>query len=117
ALDYLERSRRRYAALDMPHESAISELELADAYLELNLAPEAAAIYARVTTTFAELGMRAEQARALLNDGRAYLLLGQLAPARTLGRRAPSICRRRQPGRRSAGDAGRSTAGLCRRRL
>jgi CHAT domain-containing protein/tetratricopeptide (TPR) repeat protein len=82
ALDYLERSRRRYAALDMPHESAISELELADAYLELNLAPEAAAIYARVITTFADLGMRAEQARALLNDGRARLLLGQIEEAR-----------------------------------
>ena len=49
----------------MPHESAIAEQELADAYLELNLAPEAAAIYARVIATFAELGMRAEQARAL----------------------------------------------------
>jgi CHAT domain-containing protein/tetratricopeptide (TPR) repeat protein len=82
ALDYLERSRRRYAALDMPHESAISEQELADAYLELNLAPEAAAIYARVIATFAELGMRAEQARALLNNGRACLLLGQLDAAR-----------------------------------
>jgi len=66
----------------MPHESAIAELELADAYLELNLAPEAAAIYARVTTTFAELGMRAERARALLNHGRAYLLLGQFTQAR-----------------------------------
>jgi CHAT domain-containing protein/tetratricopeptide (TPR) repeat protein len=82
ALDYLERSRRRYAALDMPHESAIAEQELADAYLELNLAPEAAAIYTRVIATFAELGMRAEQARALLNDGRARLLLGQLDQAR-----------------------------------
>jgi CHAT domain-containing protein len=82
ALDYLERSRRRYAALDMPHESAIAEQELADAYLELNLAPEAAAIYARIGPTFAELGMRAEQARALLNAGRAHLLLGQLDQAR-----------------------------------
>jgi CHAT domain-containing protein len=82
ALDYLEQSRRRYAALDMPHESAIAEQELADAYLELNLAPEAAAIYARVIPTFAELGMQAEQARALLNDGRALLLLGQTEPAR-----------------------------------
>lgn len=82
ALDYLEQSRRRYAALDMPHESAIAEQELADAYLELNLAPEAAAIYARVIPTFAELGMQAEQARALLNNGRALLLLGQAEQAR-----------------------------------
>ncbi len=74
ALDYLERSRRRYAALGMPHESAIAELEVADAYLELNLTPEASAIYARVSSIFAELGMRAEQARALLYHGRACLL-------------------------------------------
>jgi len=82
ALDYLEQSRRRYAALDMPHESAISEQELADAYLELNLAPEASAIYTQVIATFAELGMRAEQSRALLNDGRACLALGQFDIAR-----------------------------------
>src|SRR6266498_4359774 len=84
ALNYLEQSRRRYAALDMPHESAISEQELADAYLELNLAPEASAIYARVIATFTELGMRAEQARALLNDGRAFAA-GPVRP----GPRAP----------------------------
>jgi CHAT domain-containing protein len=82
ALDYLERSRRRYVALGLPHESAIAELELADAYLELNLAPEAAAIYARVIPTFAALGLRAEQARALAHHGRAQLWLGQTEPAR-----------------------------------
>ena len=91
ALDYLERSRRKYAVLGMAHESATVELELADAYLELNLAPEAAAIYERVIQTFAQLGMRAEQARALAQHGRAMILLGQaehahalLADARTL---------------------------------
>jgi CHAT domain-containing protein len=82
ALDYLELSRRRYAALGMPHESAIAELELADAYLELNLAPEAAAIYARIIAMFADLGMRAEQARALSNYGRACLLDGRIDDAR-----------------------------------
>jgi CHAT domain-containing protein/tetratricopeptide (TPR) repeat protein len=83
ALDYLEQSRRRYAVLGMPHESATVELELADAYLELNLAPEAVTIYSRVIPTFAELGMRAEQARALANHGRACLLLGRNDPARS----------------------------------
>ncbi len=83
ALDYLERSRRRYVALDRPHESAIAEQELADVYLDLNLAPEAAAIYARVTPLFAQLGMRAEQARALAYHGRADLLLGHIQMART----------------------------------
>ena len=82
ALDYLEQSRRRYAALDMPHKSAISEQELADAYLELNLTPEASAIYTLVIDTFGELGMRAEQSRALLNDGRARLALGNFDMAR-----------------------------------
>ena len=84
ALDNLERSRRRYVLLDMPHELAIAEQELADAYLELNMAPEAAAIYARVTPRFAELGMPGEQARALAYHGRACVALGQPDQARTL---------------------------------
>jgi CHAT domain-containing protein len=84
ALDYLERSRRRYAALGMPHESAVADLELADAYLELNLAPEAAAIYARVIPVFAQLGMRAEQARAVAYAGYACLRLGQHDEAQQL---------------------------------
>jgi tetratricopeptide (TPR) repeat protein len=84
ALDWLERSRRRYTTLEMPYDLASVELELADAYLELNLAPEAAAIYARLVRTFAELGMRAEQARASANHGRAYLLLGQIDDAHAL---------------------------------
>jgi hypothetical protein len=75
----------------MPHESAIAEQELADAYLELNLAPEAAAIYARVVPTFAELGMRAEQARALAYHGRAALAQGRLDEARALLRDARTL--------------------------
>lgn len=91
ALDYLEKSRRRYWALGMMHESAIAEQEIADAYLELNLVPEAAEIYERIIPTFDRLEMRAEQARALAYYGRACLLLGQskqthklLASARAL---------------------------------
>ncbi len=56
ALEYLERLRRRYHALGMPHESAYADLELTEAYLELNLIAEADAIYARVTPVFASLG-------------------------------------------------------------
>jgi CHAT domain-containing protein len=90
ALDWLERSRRRYTELEMHHHVASIELELADTYLELNLAPEAAAIYARIVPTFADLGMRAEQARASANHGRVCLLLGQIdeAPARLSEARA-----------------------------
>jgi CHAT domain-containing protein len=84
ALDYLEKSRRRYSALGMTHESAIAEQEIADVYLELNLAPEAAEIYARIIPTFDQLEMRAEQARALASQGRACLLLGQTKQTRRL---------------------------------
>lgn len=84
ALDLLERSRRRYAALGMPHQSAVAELELADAYLELNLSAEALAVYRRVAPTFAELGMRAEQARALAQGGRAAILTGDAEEAHGL---------------------------------
>jgi CHAT domain-containing protein len=84
ALDYLERSRRRYTLLGMPHHSATAEQEIADAYLELNLVPEAEAIYHKVIPQFLELGMRAEQARALAYNGRAAILLGNLAEAHEL---------------------------------
>jgi CHAT domain-containing protein len=91
ALDWLERSRRRYTALEMHHHVASTELELADTYLELNLAPEAAAIYARIVPAFAELGMRAEQARASANHGRACLLLGQIDKAPALLSKARAL--------------------------
>lgn len=81
ALDYLERSRRRYTSLGMPHQTAMAEQEIADTYLELNLAPEARTIYERVIPMFAELGMRAEQARALAYNGRAEIVLGRFAEA------------------------------------
>ena len=84
ALDYLERSRRKYVLLRMPHMSAMTEQEIADAYLELNLAPEAAEIYERVGKTFEELGMRAEQARALAYHGRAAIVTGNSDKAHIL---------------------------------
>jgi CHAT domain-containing protein len=77
ALDYLERSRRRYTALGLTIQSMLAEHEIADAYLELNLAAEALAIYERVIPIFAEHGMRAEQARAQAYTGRALMLLGR----------------------------------------
>ena len=90
ALDYLER-RRKYAEMRMPHESAISELEIADAYLELNLGSEAAEFYERVTPTFAELSMRAEQALSLAHHGRAAILLGQVNKAQSLLKEARKL--------------------------
>lgn len=93
ALDYLERSRRRYEFLGMPHQSALAEREIADAYLELNLVPEAAGIYARVTGTFATLGLRADEARALASRGRAELLLGNEEAALSSLKRAQELYR------------------------
>jgi len=81
ALDYLERSRRRYAALGMMPRSLSAEHEIADAYLELNLAPEAAAIYERVIPRFADLRLRADEARARAYYGRALGLLGRISEA------------------------------------
>src|SRR6185312_15304553 len=84
ALHYLERSRRRYAALSLTHGVARLEQDLADTYLELNLAPEAAELYTRVIPIFASLGMRAEQAASLAHQARACRLLGQNDTARVL---------------------------------
>ncbi len=84
ALDYLERSRRRFAALGMPHESAEIDAEIADAYLELNLVREAGELYAQVLPTFAELGMQAERAHGLMQAGRAAQLQGQFERAQSL---------------------------------
>jgi len=91
ALDYLERSRRNYARLGMSHLSALTEQEIADAYLELNLIPEAAEIYQRLTKTFADLGMRAEEARALAYQARAEVLLGHDQNAQALLVRAAEL--------------------------
>ena len=117
ALDCLERSRRRYAALGMPHELAIAEQELADAYLELNMLPEAVAIYERVAPRFAELGMPGERARALAYHGRAAVLLGQLDQARALLAEArAALCCGGDAGRRGDHAGGRSPTPLAARR-
>src|SRR5829696_5491881 len=81
ALDYLERSRQRYTALGLTIQAVLAEHEIADAYLELNLAAEALEIYQRVVPIFAEHGMRAEQARAQAYGGRALMLLGKIEEA------------------------------------
>ena len=81
ALDYLERSRQRYTSLGLTIQAVLAEHEIADAYLELNLAAEALAIYERVIPVFAQHGMRAEQARAQAYGGRALMLLGRTKEA------------------------------------
>src|SRR5215213_8620071 len=81
ALDYLERSRQRYTSLGLTIQAVLAEHEIADAYLELNLATEALEIYDRVIPIFAQHGMRAEQARAQAYRGRALMLLGDAKEA------------------------------------
>jgi len=81
ALDFLERSRQRYISLGLTIQAVLAEHEIADTYLELNLAAEALAIYERVVPVFAEHGMRAEQARAQAYGGRALMLLGRTKEA------------------------------------
>lgn len=75
ALRFLEFSRRKYDELKMPHQTAIAELEIADIYLELNLAKEAFEIYEKVADKLKKLKLRAEEARARANFGRAAVAL------------------------------------------
>ena len=83
ALDYLERSRGRYASMGMEPQSAAAQNDIADAYLELNLVPEALQIYRRVIPKFEQLGMQAEEARAAAYCGRALVQLNEIAEAQT----------------------------------
>ncbi len=91
ALEFLERARTSYAELGMPHQSAIAELEMADAYLELNLYAEAAAIYSRIIPLFAEIGMPIEHARALANFARVQFVLGEAVKSYSLLKAARRI--------------------------
>lgn len=82
ALAGFERSRRGYEQLGMRQPLAIAEKQLADAYLELRLLPEALALLAPALDTFAALDMPYEQAWALLQRGLALQRLGRAGPAR-----------------------------------
>lgn len=81
ALSRLERSRRAYEALDVPHLLAVAEQSLADAYLELNLMPEALALYDCALATFVAAGLATDRAWTLAQRGRVLGLLGRTAQA------------------------------------
>jgi CHAT domain-containing protein len=81
ALPCLERSRRGFALLDVPHYLAMAEETLADAYLELNLLPEALALYERALHTYEAAGLSTDRAWALAQRGRALALLGRFDAA------------------------------------
>lgn len=82
ALNYLELSRQKYESLKMPHQTAIAELEIADAYLDLNLIDEAFSIYQTTANKFQALKMRGEEARARANFGRTAELKNDIPTAR-----------------------------------
>ncbi|HEX8368240.1 MAG TPA: CHAT domain-containing protein [Pyrinomonadaceae bacterium] len=82
ALKSLELSRQTYETLEMPHQTAIAELEIADIYLELNLAKEAFSIYEKVTEELRKLKLQGEEARARANFGRAAAGLNETKQAR-----------------------------------
>lgn len=77
ALKFLELSRQKYEKLEMPHQMAVAELEIADAYLELNLVSEAFESYEKIVETLADLKMQGEEARARVNHARAAIALGK----------------------------------------
>jgi CHAT domain-containing protein/tetratricopeptide (TPR) repeat protein len=81
ALRLLERSRAQFARLEVPHRLAVAEESLADAYLELNLLPEALALYERSLATYEAAGLVTDRAWALSQRGRALGLLGRHAAA------------------------------------
>ncbi len=81
ALRGLESTRRSYEKLALPRHLAIAEKQLADAYLELRLLPEALALYDKVLERLHALGFADEQAWALARRGRVQALLGRKSAA------------------------------------
>ncbi len=76
ALAGFEGSRRRYERLGMPQHLAIAEKQLADAYLELHLLPEALALFDQALTKFRTLEMPDDEAWTLAQRGRTQVGLG-----------------------------------------
>lgn len=91
ALRRLERSRQMYEKLEMPHQTAIADLEIADIYAELNLIGEATEMYRQLVVTLRSLKMRAEEARARTNFGQALLTAGDPRQARVELSRASAL--------------------------
>ncbi len=83
SLKYLELSRRRFEAIDMPIQTAVARLEIADAYFGLNLIDEAIQTYKLVVPLLAKMNLTHEEARGRMNYGRAAYMVGKLSLART----------------------------------
>ncbi|HUF05649.1 MAG TPA: CHAT domain-containing tetratricopeptide repeat protein [Aridibacter sp.] len=81
ALRYLELSRRKFDELEMPHQSAIAELEIAEIYLTLNLLGDASSILSDTAETLRGLKLQGEEARARTNLGRLRMIEGEFNTA------------------------------------
>jgi len=81
ALAGFERARAGYERLEMPQHLAIAEKQLADAYLELRLLPEADALFVQALQKFEALAMPNDKAWTLAQRGRGLALGGHAAAA------------------------------------
>lgn len=102
AVRRLELSRQKYEKLRMPHQTAVAELEIADIYAELNLNSEAFEIYQRLIPTLHRLKIRAEEARARANFGRALIAAENFSGARRELKRAAELFEREKNATASA---------------
>lgn len=91
ALRFMEQSRLKYEQLEMPNQSALCELEMADIYLELNLLPEALEFYEKVAVRLSNLGLQAELARCSLSHARALIRQNEFDKANRLLDRAENL--------------------------
>ena len=91
ALGGLERSRIGYELLGMPQRQAIAEMQLADAYLELQLLPEALNLYEQAVARFEALESPDELGWALAQQGRTQALLARPERAEESLRRAAAV--------------------------
>ena len=89
ALSGLEKARRAFAALDVPHRRFEVEKNLADAYLEVRLLPEAIALYRQLVASQQGQEAGATLPWTLAQLARAEVLCGNTEAAMaTLGRAA-----------------------------
>ncbi len=110
ALAGLEAARHAYAALALPQPLAIAEKQLADAYLELRLLPEALALFDTAVAKFAALDSPDEQAWALAQRGRTEALLGRAGADASLAQAAALFAAQ-------GNEVGRATVALARGEL
>ena len=110
ALAGLESARRAYEALALPQQLAIAEKQLADAYLELRLLPEALALFDTAVAKFGALDSPDEQAWALAQRGRTEALLGRAGADASLAQAAALFAAQ-------GNDVGRATVALARGEL